>query len=89
MFELLLLVAAHAQEVPGYSQGPFNLILRWSGGSPVVIRYDTRERCEMAALMAVVQGDALIQEVDGRGRPRQPDPQVRGPNAPYAFCIPG
>jgi hypothetical protein len=83
----LLLAAILAQEAPGYSQGPFNLVIRWGSGSPVVVRYDTRARCEMAAVMVLAQRDVIVQ---GRGKPGiPPSREVTGPNAPYAFCIPG
>lgn len=83
----LALMVALAQEAPGYSKGPFNLVLRWGQGSPVVIRYETRDRCETAALMAYVQGDATVV---GKGKPNAPPaPQVSGTNRPYGFCIPG
>lgn len=84
---LMFIAAALAPEAPGYSVGPFNLVLRWGEGSPVVIRYSNRERCEMAALSAFALGDA---EVNGPGRPDTPPaPEVSGVNRPYGFCIPG
>lgn len=84
---IITLLLALAQEAPGYSKGPFNLVLRWGEGSPVVIRYETRARCETAALMAYVQGDAIVV---GKGKPDTPPAQqVSGANRPYAFCIPG
>ena len=81
----LLLAAALSQEAPGYSEGPFNLVLRWGEGPPVVVRYESRARCETAALMVLVQRDATVE----RDVVRQPAPEVSGANAPYAFCIPG
>lgn len=83
----LLLAAALAQEAPGYSQGPFNLIVRWGDSSPVVVRYESRARCEMAAVMVISQG--FVEVVDGGKREIPPDPKVSGSNHPYAFCIPG
>ena len=83
----LLLAAALAQEATGYSQGPFNLVIRWGNSSPVVVRYETRSRCEMAALMVISQ--CFVKIVDDGKREIQPDPKVSGPNQPYAFCIPG
>jgi hypothetical protein len=83
----LLTAALLTQEAPGYSQGPFNLVLRWGSGAPVVIRYETRARCETAAVMVITQPDTTVQ---GKGRPDIPaSPQVKGANAPWAFCIPG
>lgn len=88
MITLALLLATW-QEAPGYSQGPFNLVLRWGAGAPVVIRYDNRARCELAALAAATTGDAIGSELDDKGRVRPAPVQVRGANAPFAFCIPG
>jgi hypothetical protein len=74
-------------EAPGYSLGPFNLVLRWGNGAPVVVRYESRARCEMAAVMVVTQPDAIYQ---GKGKADiQPSSLVSGENAPWAFCIPG
>lgn len=85
----MLVAAVLAQEAPGYSAGPFNLIIRWGGTPPVVVRYETKARCEMAALMVVVQGDSMVQQVDGKGTVQPAAKQVHGPNSPWAFCIPG
>jgi hypothetical protein len=82
-------VRQQSQEAPGYSIGPFNLIIRWGAGSPVAIRYDNRQRCELAAVEVDTQGDAFADEIDARGNPIPPNEKVRGANAPWAFCIPG
>jgi hypothetical protein len=80
-------MAALAQEAPGYSAGPFNLVIRWGNGSPIVAKYETRKRCELAAVGVLVQGDIIVGQ---NGKPDiQPSPQVTGANKPYAFCIPG
>ena len=81
----LIIGALLAQEAPGYSEGPFNLILRWGATTPVVIRYETRARCEMAAVMVVTQQDDTL----ANGKRIEASPLVRAPNALYAFCIPG
>lgn len=82
-----LLAAALSQEAPGYSQGSFNLVLRWGTEAPVVVRYESRARCETAALMVIVQNNVIVGE---NGKPDvAPDPLVSGTNRPYAFCIPG
>jgi len=86
MIGLLIMLAA-PQETPGYSTGAFNLVLRWGPGSPVVVRYESRARCEMAAVMVITQHDPSL---DGKtGKLVEPDPSVSRANAPSAFCIPG
>ena len=79
--------ATSPNEAPGYSNGPFNLVLRWGEGSPVIVRYENRDRCEVAALEAWSQGMASVDEKTGKET--KLDPAVSGANAPYAFCIPG
>jgi hypothetical protein len=73
---------------PEYGKGPFNLILRWGEGAPIVIRYESRERCETAELIVDTQSQIMFQEVDDNGKPMKTYPTVNGPNAPWAFCIP-
>lgn len=86
MIGLLMAMSVVGQEAPGYSNGPFNLVLRWGFGSPAVVRYESRQRCETAALMVAVERGARVDEKTGR--PIATDVAVSGANAPYAFCIP-
>jgi hypothetical protein len=83
----LLLMAALAQGPLSRDAGPSNLIIRWGASSPVVVKYETLERCEYAAVGVIVQG---LVKVGQNGKPDiQPSPQLTGANKPYAFCIPG
>lgn len=75
-----------AQAAPGYSDGPFNLVLRWGQGAPVVVQYENRARCESASLMVLMERDARVDQRTGKAMPV--DQSVAGTNAPYAFCIP-
>lgn len=74
---------------PGYDVGPFNLILRWGGGPPLVIRYENRARCELAALQVDLQGGLLGKALRYDGTVIEPEAPVSGANTPWAFCIPG
>lgn len=78
MISALLFLAAG---VPG----PYNLVLRWGQGAPVVVRYESQERCDMAAVTAWAQGNDAILD-DGRVVPA--DIAVTGQNRPHAFCVP-
>lgn len=82
-------VAQRGPEDPDYGIGPFNLIVRWGSSAPLAIRYENRARCELAALMVAIEGDALGNEIDQGGARIPAHPKVRGENAPWAFCIPG
>lgn len=69
-----------------YGPGPFYLVARWGNGPPVVIRYETAKRCEMAAAQILSEGDPIVSL---NGKPSPVPPLLQGPNRPYAFCIPG
>jgi hypothetical protein len=78
---LLLFSALTASGVPG----PYNLVLRWGSGSPLVVRYIDQSRCELAAGTVLAQRDPIV---DRSGRARPVPPETSGANAPYAFCVP-
>lgn len=69
-----------------YVPGPFNLIVKWGPGAPMAIRYETAQRCELAAVQVLSEGDPIVGK---DGKPRPVPPQFQGPNRPYAFCVPG
>jgi hypothetical protein len=75
--------------MPGYDVGPFNLILHWGNGTPVIVRYENRARCEMAALEVDIQGGLLGKAIRSDGTVIEPEVPVTGENTPWAFCIPG
>lgn len=78
---LLLLSALTASGVPG----PYNLVIRWGGGSPVIVSYIDQSRCELAAVTVMAQRDPIV---NGGGKTQPVPPETSGANAPYAFCIP-
>lgn len=65
--------------------GPYNLVLRWGQGGPVIVRYENQERCDMAAVTAWAQASDLVLD---NGKIEKADPAVTGQNKPFAFCIP-
>lgn len=67
-------------------EGPWNLIIKWGNGSPIVIKYQSLERCNLAELSVIVQRDPRFNEQTDKIIPV--DPAVENSNAPYAFCIP-
>jgi hypothetical protein len=58
--------------MPGYDVGPFNLILHWGNGTPVIVRYENRARCEMAALEVDIQGGLLGKAIRSDGTVIEP-----------------
>lgn len=78
----LLAAALTAAGVPG----PYNLVIRWGDGAPVVVHYIDQARCEAAAVTVFAQRDPVV---DGNGKIRPVPRETAGANAPYAFCIPG
>jgi hypothetical protein len=59
----------------------YYLIVKWGAGSPIAIRYESRQSCERAA-------DAVIDQSDSKNKPTLPLIFVEGANMPWAFCIP-